>query len=137
MELVDEWKSEAERLRTRHGLLEAATTMDSAAADLEDVLRDLAERLVKIDEAVEISDYSRPTIERKLASGEIKNHGVPGAPLMRLMDLPLKAGRASRTLAAMAAQAPPGRRLKASTKSQRPSVIPVRFGPRPTGTDAT
>jgi hypothetical protein len=132
MELVDEWKSEAERLRTRHGLLEAATTMDSAAADLEDVLRDLAERLVKIDEAVEISDYSRPTIERKLASGEIKNHGVPGAPLMRLMDLPI-----SRTLAAMAAQAPPGRRLKASTKSQRPSVIPVRFGPRPTGTDAT
>src|SRR5438128_326539 len=61
--------------------------------DLVEIASGSQNELLNLREAARQSGYSADHLGRKLKSGEIPNAGRPGAPRIRLRDLPRKATR--------------------------------------------
>ena len=90
-DLASEWRSEAVLFK-RRGMEGSARQAESYAAELEGRLREWAGEMLTLAEAVEESGFSRSTLERRIDSGELPNVGEVGAPRVRRIDLPRKAG---------------------------------------------
>ena len=91
-DLAAEWRGESEVLR-RRGASAQADVLDSVARDLEERLREWELEALTMEEAQVESGYSRSTLERRMASGQIPNVGKGGAPRILRRDLPFKGGR--------------------------------------------
>lgn len=102
LQVAREWREEAARIRHRYTDDRLARLCEVHAEELEMALQQEATRAVTLEEAAQVSGYSRSHLRRMMDSGEIPNVGGPGAPRVRVGDLPIKAGRAS-AIAASAA----------------------------------
>lgn len=80
--LAETWRTQAELLR-RRGAPQQAETLESAAEDLEDRLREWKLELLTLEEAAEEAGLAYDTIQRKVAEGEIPNAGEKNAPRVR------------------------------------------------------
>lgn len=89
--LVHGWRETATELR-RYGAEVQAKTLESAAADLEERIREWELEALTMEQAVRESGYSRSTLERRLSSGEVENAGEKGRPRILRRDLPLRGG---------------------------------------------
>lgn len=94
LRLVAEWRAEAERIRRRYQHDGLAGLCEAHADELEAALKAAAGREVTLAEAAEMSGYSRSHLRRLMDQGEIPNVGRPGAPRLRVSDLPMKPRRA-------------------------------------------
>ena len=90
-DLATEWRDEAGIMR-RRGAPSQADALESAADDLEERLREWTLEPLTMDDAEAESGYSRSTLERRIASGEITNAGRKGSPRILRRDLPKKGG---------------------------------------------
>lgn len=94
LRLIAEWRAEADRIRRRYQHDGLAGLCEAHADELEAALKVVSSREVTLSEAAEISGYSRSHLRRLMDQGDLPNVGRPGAPRLRVADLPLKAGRA-------------------------------------------
>jgi hypothetical protein len=93
-DLVERWRQEATDIRTRHGMVQNASALESVARDLECALDDFFSRSFgRADKAfiAELTGYSDRHVERLLT-------GQDGTVMpnlngeVTLLDLPVKAG---------------------------------------------
>lgn len=98
-ELAPAWRTRAELLR-RHGAEEAARTAETLADELEASLRAADEVPLTLAQAAAASRYSEDHLARQIRDGKIPNAGRPGAPRIRVRDLPRKARIATATAGA-------------------------------------
>lgn len=84
--LADRWRAEAALLR-RRGAHGSADTLESAAEDLEDRLREWRLELLTLEQAAREAGLAYDTLQRKVAGGEIANAGEKGSPRVRRCDL--------------------------------------------------
>lgn len=89
-ELAPEWRARAEFLR-KHGAEQAARTAETLADELEGSLRAADEVPLTLARAGAASGYSEDHLARQVRQGKIPNAGRPGAPRIRVRDLPRKA----------------------------------------------
>ncbi len=90
--LTSRWRALAEQMRSL-GAVAQATTLEHCADDLEETWRVWQEEPLTLDEAAEESGYTYSSLQKRVASGEIRNVGEPGAPRVQRADLPRKAPR--------------------------------------------
>lgn len=88
--LSEKWLQEAALLR-RHGAIEAATTKEACAAELDAYSLQHELEALPLSEAAKESGLSVGHLGRLLADERIENVGVKGAPRIRRGDLPRKA----------------------------------------------
>lgn len=93
VELVEDWKARARKLREWAAAEEAAKAWEAAAAELEAVVVGHAERRLNLQEAAAASGYSPDHLGRLLREGRVPNAGRTHAPRIRAGDLPLKPGQ--------------------------------------------
>lgn len=79
------WRDEAATLR-RRGAEGQADTLESAAEDLEDRLREWSLELLSLEDAAQEIGCKYDTLQRKVGS-EIPNAGRKGSPRVRRCDL--------------------------------------------------
>lgn len=91
--LVKKWRNESETLRYRYSDERLASLCESHARELEVALRTSLSRQVTLNRAAEISGYSKSHLRRLMDQGTIPNVGEPGAPRVRVSDLPFKTGK--------------------------------------------
>lgn len=113
------WREEAERIRHRYTDDRLARLCEVHAEELETALRTSLDETLTLSEAARVSGYSTSHLRRLLDEGRIPNAGQPGAPRIRLGDLPFKPGKAA-PLGAMSAA-----RRAAGRASARGTVRPV------------
>lgn len=93
-DLVEQWRQEATNIRTRHGMVQNASVLESVARDLECVLDELFSRSFgRADKAfiAELTGYSDRHVERMLTGQD--GTVVPNlSGEVTLLDLPIKAG---------------------------------------------
>ena len=88
--LAEQWRTEAETLRKR-GATAQAVVLESCADEMERALRERDNELLNLMEAAQLSGYSSEHLGRMVRDGKIPNAGRPGAPRIRLGDIPRKA----------------------------------------------
>lgn len=85
--LTAQWRTEADTLRKR-GAVAQAVAVESCAEELERALLERDDELLNLTEAARLSGYSSEHLGRMVRDGKIPNAGRPGAPRIRLGDLP-------------------------------------------------
>ena len=93
VELVEDWKARARKLREWAAAEEAAKAWEAAATELEAALVSQEQRRLNLQEAAAASGYSPDHLGRLLREGRVANAGRTHAPRIRAEDLPLKPGR--------------------------------------------
>jgi hypothetical protein len=108
-QLVREWRDEAERARRRYADESVARLCEIHAQELEAALRSSLDDQLSLGEAAQLSGYSRSHLRRLLDNGKVPNVGRPGAPRVRICDLPFRPGRmtADRALRTQTEKRPP------------------------------
>lgn len=89
-EIIDRWREQAVMLREEFADERAAHICEVHARQLEEYLERTTTRAVTLDEAADISGYSKVHIRRLMDSGKIQNVGKPGAPRVLVTELPRK-----------------------------------------------
>lgn len=102
LQVTRAWREEAQRIRHRYTDDRLARLCEVHAEELELALAREAGREITLDEAAQISGFSKAHLRRLMDGGVIPNVGGPGAPRVRVGDLPIKAGRASALTASAA-----------------------------------
>ena len=67
-----------------------ARAYEKCASELDDVLQEQDERLLDLQDAAALSGYSADHLGRLIREEKIQNAGRPGAPRIRIKDLPRK-----------------------------------------------
>jgi hypothetical protein len=88
-DLVAAWRATAANL-CRYGADPQARALESAADDLDDVLRAEQDELLTLTEASVATGYTADHIGRLVRDGKVPNCGRPSAPRVRRADLPPK-----------------------------------------------
>lgn len=117
--LVSEWLEEAERIRRRYRDESLAGLCEAHARELDAALRTSLDEEVTLAQAAELSGYSKSHLRRLMDEGTIPNVGEPGAPRLRVGDLPFRPGRmtAGRTL-----------RMQSEPRRPKPGVRRISVG---------
>ena len=102
--LVGKWRAEAEVLRERYSNEALAKLCEVYAQELEAALRQGSEQSATLDEAAEISGYSKSHLRRMMDDGELTNIGGQGRPRVLVGELPFKAKRVAGEHAIQAAK---------------------------------
>ena len=89
--LTANWRERAVLLRA-HGATEAACTLQHNATELEAAMRELSDRLVTLTEASREGGYSTRQLARLIAQRKLVNRGQAHRPLLRLGEVPRRAG---------------------------------------------
>jgi len=84
--LLDQWRSQADRLR-RYGAGASAAAVEACAGDLEAWLDQWADALLTPQEAAAETGLKAETIAKKIANGELPNAGRRYRPRVRRRDL--------------------------------------------------
>jgi hypothetical protein len=92
MELMEDWRHDAATFR-RRGREADAEFAESFANDLEHVLAALYRQSVPIEEAGPLVGYSKVQLGRYIEAEDIKLVETRNGPEVRLIQLPVKAGR--------------------------------------------
>ncbi len=92
--LVAEWRARAELFR-RHGVEQAAATIEVLAAELEAVLQADDGRRLTLRQGSEESGYSVDHLARLVREGKLANVGRKYAPRVRRGDLPKRVAKHS------------------------------------------
>jgi hypothetical protein len=90
--LIESWRQRAAIFR-KHGVEQAATTIDVLVAELEVVLQASDDRPLTLREAAVESGYSADHLARLVRRGKVANVGRKFAPRVRRGDLPKRARR--------------------------------------------
>jgi hypothetical protein len=90
-DLLTRWRSEAASLDS-WGAQGQATILRRCADELEKAQRDAGDELVTLTEGSRRCKYTADHLGRLVSKGKLKNYGRPNAPLVRVSDLPRKAG---------------------------------------------
>lgn len=85
------WREHATAMR-RYGLDAFATALEKCAADVEAEERERASARVTLEEAVEITGFSRSHLRRLWRTRRVRPLGAEESPEFYLADLPRKAG---------------------------------------------
>jgi hypothetical protein len=85
------WRADAAVLR-RYGAAAVADLLERCAADLGSEQRARLDALVTLDEAVQLTGFTRGHLRRLCRSGKLANAGTETAPAFRLATLPRKTG---------------------------------------------
>jgi hypothetical protein len=93
MNLSEKWRQEAALLR-RHGAIEAATTKEACAEELDAYETEHGLEALTLTQAAAESGYSAAHIARMLESGRLPNAGEKYAPRICRKDLPKKPPKA-------------------------------------------
>lgn len=108
--LVKAWRDEAHSVRQRYADDRLATLCETHALELETTLRMARDEPVTLQVASERCGYSVSHLRRLMDSGAITNVGKPGAPRVRLGDLPYRTRRMPATQVAQATTPRQGKR---------------------------
>ena len=87
------FRNRAQMLRNDHGIVEPARSIEWCAEKLEQALQEQANQLLNLQEAADLSGYSADHLGLMVRDVDIPNAGRPGAPKIRLKDLPRKANK--------------------------------------------
>ena len=87
--LSTRWRSRAKLFRD-HADESVARAYEKCAEELDEALREQDERLLDLQEAAELSGYSPDHLGRLVREEKIQNAGRPGAPRIRIKELPRK-----------------------------------------------
>ncbi len=87
--LSSRWRTRAQLFRD-HEEVSLAIAYETCAAALEEALDSKGARLLNLQEAAELSGYSADHLGRLVREEKIQNGGRPGAPRIRIKDLPRK-----------------------------------------------
>lgn len=90
------WRAHAEILRS-YGAEHIASVLEACAAQLEADERARPHAVATLDEAVQLTGFTRGHLRRLCRSGKLPNVGTEAAPAFRLGDLPRKPGAAAET----------------------------------------
>ena len=93
IDLASRWRSKAELFR-EHEERSLALAYEKCARELEDALDERGSAALTLAQAAEQSGYSADHLGRLVREGKIPNAGRPGAPKIRVSDLPNKVGAA-------------------------------------------
>jgi hypothetical protein len=85
------WRTDAAVLR-RYGAAALADLLERCAADLGSEERARLDALVTLDEAVQLTGFTRGHLRRLCRSGKLANAGTEAAPAFRRAALPRKTG---------------------------------------------
>ena len=85
------FRNRAQMLRNDYGIVEPARSIEWCAEKLERALQEQDNRLLNLQEAAQLSGYTADHLGRMVRDGDIPNAGRPGAPKIRIKDLPRKA----------------------------------------------
>jgi hypothetical protein len=88
------WRTDAAVLR-RYGAAALADLLERCAADLGSEERARLDALVTLDEAVQLTGFTRGHLRRLCRSGKLANAGTEAAPAFRRAALPRKTGTES------------------------------------------
>ena len=88
------WRTDAAVLR-RYGAAALADLLERCAADLGSEQRARLDALVTLDEAVQLTGFTRGHLRRLCRSGKLANAGTEAAPAFRRAALPRKTGTES------------------------------------------
>lgn len=91
-QLVESWKEEVNRLRTRYKDEVRARVLEVAADELEETLQQSGRRVLSLEEASLWSGYSRSHLRALQRNGTLAQAGRKGKPGFRQYELPVKAG---------------------------------------------
>ncbi len=94
-DLASRWRAEAATLR-RRGAPEQAEALESCTEELEAALREHDLEALTLNEASHESGFSYSSLQKRVASGELRNVGNKHCPRVRRGDLPRKAGQLPR-----------------------------------------
>jgi len=89
--LTANWRERAALFRA-HDATESAATYEYAATELETAMRELSDRLVTLTEASREGGYSTRQLARLIAQRKLVNRGQAHRPLLRLGEVPRRAG---------------------------------------------
>lgn len=95
------WRADAAVLR-RYGAAALADLLERCAADLGSEQRARLDALVTLDEAVQLTGFTRGHLRRLCRSGKLANAGTEAAPAFRLAALPRKTGTGTHAAAGQA-----------------------------------
>jgi hypothetical protein len=84
-----QWEADAETLR-RRGATAQAEVLESVLADFDAAWTILQAEAVSLAEGARVSGYTADHLSRLMREGKLRNVGRPGAPRVRLTDLPRK-----------------------------------------------
>lgn len=84
--LAAEWRQEADLLR-RRGAPRQADALKSAAADLEERVREWKLEALTLQQAADETGLSYSAVQKKVARGDLPNAGREGAPRVRRCHL--------------------------------------------------
>jgi len=93
-ELLGTWRAEAGVLRS-YGDERGASLVEHLAHRLEAALEASREEELTLDEASEVSGYSKRRLREMIAEGRVHNAGEKGRPRILRADLPRKPGRSA------------------------------------------
>jgi hypothetical protein len=91
-DLPQAWRERAKGFR-KHGISEAADTLEVCAAELEEEWWLWQTEPLSLQEAADTSGFSYSAIQKMVANEELENVGEKGSPRVRRGDLPKKASK--------------------------------------------
>jgi hypothetical protein len=89
-ELAEAWRTEAKTLRERYRDEARARMLEVCASELEERIHTILTASATLDEAAEMSGWSKRHIRRLMDNQELRNVGKPGAPRVLIAQLPMK-----------------------------------------------
>ena len=87
--LSSRWRIRAKLFRD-HADEGVARAYEKCATEFDEALHEREDRLLSLQEAAELSGYSADHLGRLVRGEKIQNAGRPGAPRIRIKDLPRK-----------------------------------------------
>lgn len=91
--LAQEWRDEAQRIRTRYADEHGARLCEAHAAELEERVRTHQHQALPLSVAADESRYSVSQLRRMISAGQLEDVGDGREPRVRRGELPRKAGR--------------------------------------------
>src|SRR5690348_11147820 len=93
--LPAEWRRRASELEKIQAVVPAAVLLRECANQLDDTLQSEADS-VSLKEAAALGGFTSDHIQRLVAKGQLENVGRKGKPRIRRVDVPIKAGHATK-----------------------------------------
>lgn len=84
------WTARRDELATLCATVEAAALIDAILSELRAAFAEYENTVLTLDAAAARSGYSRDHLARLIRSGVLPNSGRPGAPRLRLRDIPAR-----------------------------------------------
>jgi hypothetical protein len=84
------WTARRDELATLRASVEAAALIDAMLTELRAAFAEYENTVLTLDAAAARSGYSRDHLARLIRTGVLPNSGRPGAPRLRLCDIPAR-----------------------------------------------